>query len=230
MLLQESVSRPVVMALIPAYNEERKVADVVAQCLPLVDYVVVVDDGSVDGTARKARQAGAVLLSQPRNMGKGAALERGFRWAQECGVEYIITLDGDGQHPPKHIPQFVAQLERGYHVVLGNRMADLSGMPLERRFSNLTTSLVISLIAGQYIPDSQNGYRGIATRVVNGMTFTKRGFELEAELLFKASRLGYRIGNTPIETVYTGEEQSKINVVMDTARFLIYFVQEIFNR
>ena len=218
------------MALIPAYNEERKVGEVVAGCKPLVDFVVVVDDGSADCTAQKAELAGAVVLSQPRNMGKGMALMRGFQYAQEQGIDYIITLDADGQHPPKHIPQFIAQLNKGYGVVVGSRMADLSKMPIERRFSNLLTSFVISLVAGQYIADSQNGYRGIATEVVRGLSFTRRGFEMEAELLFKAVRRGFRIGSTPIDTVYTGEEQSKINVPKDTARFLLYFVSEVFDR
>jgi len=218
------------MALIPAYNEERKVGEVVAGCKPLVDFVVVVDDGSTDCTAEKAKLAGAIVLSQPQNMGKGMALMRGFQYAQEQGIDYIITLDADGQHPPKHIPQFIAQLNKGYGVVVGSRMADLSKMPIERRFSNLLTSFVISLVAGQYIADSQNGYRGIATEVVRGLSFTRRGFEMETELLFKAVRRGFRIGSAPIDTVYTGEEQSKINVPKDTARFLLYFVSEVFDR
>jgi glycosyltransferase involved in cell wall biosynthesis len=221
---------PKTMALIPAYNEERKVGEVVAGCKPLVDYVVVVDDGSTDRTAQKAKLGGAIVLSQPRNMGKGWALLRGFQYAQEQGMDYIITLDADGQHPPKHIPQFITQLDRGYGVVVGNRMADLSGMPFERRFSNLLTSFVISLISGQYIADSQNGYRGIATEVVRGLTFTRKGFEMEAELLFKAVRRGFRISSTPIDTVYTGEEQSKIDVPKDIARFVLYFVSEVFDR
>jgi len=115
--------------LIPCYNEGERIVQVVKDVMNYCPYVVVVDDGSSDETAEAARRAGATVLVQPHNMGKGKALERGFEYAREKGFEFVITMDGDGQHAAEDIPGFIEAYAVGeFPVIIGNRMAYGSGV------------------------------------------------------------------------------------------------------
>ena len=117
-------------ALIPAYNEERFIGDVVRRTLAQVAEVVVVDDGSPDGTAAAAREAGAEVISYEQNQGKGMAIQTGLRAMLKKGVEYVILLDADGQHLPEEIPRFLEAVTRdGSKLLVGNRMHDTKDMP-----------------------------------------------------------------------------------------------------
>lgn len=207
-------------AVIPAYNEGRRVGAVVREVRKHLDSVVVVDDGSEDDTAEEAERAGALLIRHPRNRGKGAALQTGFDYALGQGYDAVICLDADGQHDPAELPRFVEALSRGQAgIVLGSRMADPAGMPWLRHWTNRTTSVILSRLAGQTILDSQSGYKVIRTEVLRQVRPTRSGFDAESEFLILASRRGYRIGHVPIRTIY-GEETSSINPVLDTWRFV----------
>jgi glycosyltransferase involved in cell wall biosynthesis len=213
--------------LIPAYNEERRIAEVVRGVKRFVFRVLVVDDGSTDRTESLARSAGAEVIRQPVNRGKGSSLRLGFDKLLEEGSEAVIVLDGDGQHDPEEIPDFIrwAQ-ESGAGIVIGNRMADAAGMPLLRYYTNRTMSRILSWLCHQEIPDSQCGYRLVRKPVIEQLLFTTGNYDTESEMLIQASRLGFSLASVPIRTIYSGQE-SRIHPGRDTLRFLRLVIRNI---
>jgi len=129
-----------IAAVIPAFNEGHNIGNVVRGVLAFVPTAIVVDDGSTDNTSEAAAEAGAMVLRHESNMGKGAALKTGFQCLVEHGYDGVITIDADGQHDPAEIPLFVDAAERGYDMVIGNRMSNVSTMPFIRRFANHASS------------------------------------------------------------------------------------------
>ena len=205
--------------LIPAYNEARTIGQVVSEAREIIESVVVVDDGSQDATAQIAEDSGALVIRHPVNSGKGAALRTGFQHVLDNGYDALITMDSDGQHDVNDIPGFLKAFdERGSGIIIGSRMQDISTMPAIRKFTNKFTSFVGSLLAHQKIRDSQSGFRLISSDVLRAVELETTGYEMESEILIKASRAGFRITSVPIKTIY-GQEVSKINPVVDTCRF-----------
>ena len=210
-----------VAALIPAYREERFIADVVARTLRQVVEVLVVDDGSPDNTATLARAAGAEVIVHKINQGKGAAIQTGLRAMIKRGVEYVILLDADGQHLPEEIPRFIEAVAReGSKLLVGNRMHDTRDMPWNRRWTNQFMSWQISKLCGQPVADTQCGFRMIHRDLLPRLLAGERGgrFDYETEMIILTSWRGERISAVPVSTVY-GEETSSINPVSDGVRF-----------
>ncbi len=214
---------PRVLALIPGYEEGPRIGAVVASArrhLP----VLVVDDGSTDDTAERAAAAGAAVLRQQPNQGKGAALRAGFRRALDEGYDAVVTLDADGQHDPDEIPRFLAAFAAGDgevggapgapravgaagprpELIIGRR--DFGRMPLARRLSNTIGGAAFSWAVGQPIPDNQSGYRLLARRLMAAMGESREtGFEFEVEMIAVCIRRGWSLGWVPIATIYAGE-------------------------
>jgi glycosyltransferase involved in cell wall biosynthesis len=206
--------------LIPAFNEEKAVGELVRQVRGLGFDVLVIDDGSRDRTASLARANGAEVLINERNCGKGATLRRGFKVALEKGFDAVIVMDADGQHLPQDLKKFVvAYGEEKPGVIVGNRMAESKGMPLLRWWTNSFMSYLISRACGQRVPDSQCGYRLIAGDVLRKIDLQTDNFEIESEILLEAARQGARIVSVPIATVYDGQK-SAIHPAKDTWRFI----------
>jgi glycosyltransferase involved in cell wall biosynthesis len=213
-------------ALVPAYNAAAHVADVLADLRQVIPSIrtIVVDDGSIDETFRVASETGVNVIQHPVNMGKGAALTTGYKKAVSMGMQYVVSLDADGQHNPAEIPKFARRFaETGADIVVGNRFGALGEMPWLRRATNWTTSRVVSFFARQEVPDSQNGYRMISSEVLKVVECQMVRYEAESEMLIKAGKKGFKIESVPVETIY-GEEVSAIHPVVDTARFfrLVY--------
>jgi glycosyltransferase involved in cell wall biosynthesis len=208
-----------VAALIPAYEAAHSVGDVITGVAPLVDEVVVVDDGSRDETSACARDRGATVVRHPSNRGKGAALKTGFAVCHTKGFAWILTLDADGQHEPAEASRFLAAAAGGAaDIIVGTRMAAPEGMPLVRVATNRFTSFVVSCLAGSLIPDSQCGYRILSTQVLTRVPLTCSAYDLETELLVKAARHGYRVGWVRISSRY-GAPRSYIRPVRDGVKF-----------
>jgi len=219
-------------AILPAYNAARFLTEVVGEIRSLHPQmrILVVDDGSADETAATARQAGAEVLVHEVNRGKGEALKTGYAWAQDQQLEWVFTMDADGQHLPAEMQDFLDTAAAGsFNVVVGTRMARTGNMPWIRLKTNQFTSWVISRLAGQVIPDSQNGYRLYQVKCFSGLTLRTSRYDSESEILVRMSRRGYRIGSVPITTVY-GDEVSSINPFVDTGRFFRLVFMLMFSR
>lgn len=214
----ETSQKPVqALALIPAYNEGRHIAAVVRQASASLP-VLVVDDGSKDDTAAQAEAAGARVLRQTPNQGKGAALMAGFRQALQLGVEALVMLDADGQHDPAEIPQFLnAYAQNSGDLIIGKR--DFHNMPFRRRIPNTIGAALFSWAVGQPIPDNQSGYRMLSRRMIEATLDSREtNFEFEVEMIVRCIRGGYKLAWTPIRTIY-GDEKSHIRPLRHILHF-----------
>jgi glycosyltransferase involved in cell wall biosynthesis len=208
-----------VLVLVPAFNEAVRIAPVVKRVREAGFPVLVVDDGSSDGTARAAREAGAEVLESPKNEGKGAALRRGFRWALERPYAAVVMMDADGQHDPSELRVFKDALEKKTaDFLIGDRMRDPAGMPPVRKLTNAVMSGLISAIARRRVNDSQCGYRAITREALASLDLRTSRYEIETEMILETARLGWRIGSVPIGCHY-GEEISRVRPLTDTVRF-----------
>jgi glycosyltransferase involved in cell wall biosynthesis len=220
------------VVLIPAYNAAATVADVVRGVKEVSPHltVIVVDDGSTDGTAGAAEAAGASVIKHGTNMGKGEALRTGFSEFLKGDHKAVITLDADGQHSPREIPGLVrCWLEEQADIVIGTRRRDAQKMPLLRICTNTLSSWLVSLSAGTYIRDSQSGYRLLTRDVIEGVSTSSRGYGAESEILIKAAAGGYKIGSAPISTIYE-DEKSYIHPLKQPLLFLGLIIRSFFWR
>jgi glycosyltransferase involved in cell wall biosynthesis len=213
-----------ICVLIPAFNEAPHIANVVQRVREHVEDVVVIDDGSADGTAEIARAAGATCLQLPRNCGKASALRAGIAFALDHNFERVITLDGDGQHLPEDIPallRIAKQTEAD--LVIGARCFDRAVMPRSRYFSNVIGSRLASALVGCEIRDSQSGFRLFRLDKVDATKLRSRCYELEMEILIKMARSGCTIAHAPVRMIYDdGQARSKMKPVRDTVRVCLW--------
>lgn len=213
---------PRILIVIPAYNEAKfigRVIEDISAATPNIP-ILVVNDGSTDDTRRVVQHYDVSLVEHQQNFGKGEAIKTAFSFAQQNKFDWIIFLDGDGQHPPQYLSDFVEKISHDQvDAVLGNRQTRSLDMPIHRLLSNGITSIMISLSAGQRILDSQCGFRAVRTNKMHGINFEADGFQIESELLIKLGKSGARFSHVPIETIY-GEESSSINLVADTLKFI----------
>jgi glycosyltransferase involved in cell wall biosynthesis len=209
---------PRVAAAIPAYQAAPSVGAVVGGVLRLLPEVLVVDDGSTDGTAAAARLAGARVVSLPENRGKGAALATAFRDLFGRGFTAVVTLDADGQHLPEEIPKLLAAAEDA-DLVLGVRdhlFAQMSGV---RRASNRLSSAAISFAAGQRLGDIQTGFRVYSRRLIAAVGFPESRFEAESAVVVRAARRGFRIAAVPVRLGFAdGRTTSHYRPLVDSLR------------
>jgi glycosyltransferase involved in cell wall biosynthesis len=217
-------------AVIPAYQDEKHIGDIVRRTRRQLDNVLVVDDGSTDQTALRAREAGAEVIVHAQNQGKGEAIKTGLahwigsanssRSGEDRQIRWVILLDSDGQHLPEEIDRFLlaATSVTQPTFFIGNRMDDVARMPFVRRVVNRYMSNQISRVCGQKIPDTQCGYRMLHRQLIPDMLRGAHRYDYETEALIIASRKGYRIESVPITTVYT-DQVSKIHPVRDAFRF-----------
>ncbi len=206
-----------VAALIPAYQAAAHLGEVLErlQALPEPLEILVVDDGSRDATAEVARRHGARVISFESNRGKGHALLAGFAALRDRDA--VVTLDADGQHPPECVPDFVRAAVSA-DLVLGARLRS-SDMPARRRFANAFSSGWTSFLAGRPVHDSQCGFRLHRRAVLERTPLTAGRYEVETEMIVRSARLGFRLAEVTIPTVY-GEEKSQIRVMRDVPRII----------
>jgi len=207
-----------VLALVPAYNEAAAIGKVVARVRPHLP-VLVVDDGSRDETAALAEAAGAVVLRQVPNQGKGSALRAGFRQALDEGFNAVLTLDADEQHDPAEIPLFLdAYRLQQADLVIGQRT--FAEMPPVRRLANTLGTLLFSWAMRQPVHDNQSGYRLISRQVMeNCLASEEEGFEFEVEMIATCVRKGLKLAWVPIRTIY-GDEKSHIQPLHHMFNFI----------
>jgi glycosyltransferase involved in cell wall biosynthesis len=218
-------------AVIPAFNNEPTISEVVQKTRVEIDHVVVVDDGSTDNTAQLAEAAGAHLLRVPKNRGKGNALRVAFRYAVENDLDAVITLDADLQHDPSEIPSLLKHyVTHRSRVVIGNRLTDRENIPRIRYTVNRIGAYTFSWLINQPVEDSQCGFRLYDRQVIGNFQILNDGFEAEADLLLRAGKRGYKIGFVPIKTIYFPDRMSRsyYRPVKDTFRISIIFLMNLF--
>jgi glycosyltransferase involved in cell wall biosynthesis len=207
--------------IIPSYNVAKTIGPIVYELRKQNLDVLVVDDGSTDSTSEAADKNGAIVLKNQVNRGKGDALRRGLQYAADKGYDALITMDGDGQHSPEDVINFLkAQAihpEAG--LIIGNRMQCPRGMPILRLLTNRIMSTFISWLCRQHIPDSQNGFRLIKRQSLQEMKLKSSRFEIESEIILEAARIGAKIISIPICPIYKGHPSS-ISPLLDTLRFI----------
>ena len=207
-----------VAAVIPAYQAEAWVGAVVRGVLEQLGSVLVVDDGSTDATAERAREAGAEVVSLPENRGKGAALRRAFDEWLERDVDAVVTLDADGQHLPSEIPRLVAAAT-GADLVLGSRDHLFRRMTGLRRWSNTLSSRAISIAAGLPLPDVQTGFRLYSRRLLEAVPLREDRFEAESAVVVRAARRGLAVRCVPVELGFAdGTRTSHYRPLIDSLR------------
>jgi glycosyltransferase involved in cell wall biosynthesis len=212
-------------AVIPCFNESATLATLVRQVRDWLPEVWVVDDGSTDATAECAEKAGARVLRHVRNRGKGAALRTGLRAAQRRGLDWAISLDGDGQHAPGEIPAFLRCAENtGARLVVGNRMGAASQMPWLRRAANRWMSRQLSRQAGRFLPDTQCGFRLLHLESWARLPLHTEHFEVESETLLAFLAFGHRVEFVPIP-VLPSPRPSRIHFLPDTLRWFRWWRQ-----
>ena len=208
------------VAVIPTYHDEKHIGNIVRRTGQQLDHVLVIDDGSNDGTAQRARDAGAEVIVHNQNRGKGEAIKTGLRHCLARNVTWVILLDSDGQHLPEEIERFLSAAASATRAAffIGNRMNDVARMPFVRRLVNRYMSRRISRVCRQKIPDTQCGFRMLDRQLIPELLGGGHRFDYDTEVLIIASRKGYRIESVPITTVYS-DQVSKIHPVRDAIRF-----------
>jgi glycosyltransferase involved in cell wall biosynthesis len=214
-----------VAAIVPVFNEARTIGNVVARAAPHADWVIVVDDGSTDGSMTMLSGMAVDAIHHPENRGKGAALVSGIGRARALGAAFAVTLDADGQHPPERIPALLQSADPRT-IVVGSRMAAAGAIPKARLRANRTASFFISWAAGQWIEDTQCGFRVYPLSVFDRVRLRPRrrsGFVMESEILIEACRAGYRVATVPVPALYADvlQRPSHFRPVFDIAAIVI---------
>ncbi len=209
--------------LIPVYQEESHIAFLIKQVLAFVPDVFVVDDGSTDATADEARRAGAAVLSHPYNLGKGAALNTGFRHVLMQGFDYVICFNADGQYDPADIPRFInAYIRTGIPVLIGNRMVNPFAVTPPCRLYNGLMRWLLSRFTGCYVPDTQCGFRLYRCDVLPFVKALESRSAAESEILLQVACRGIRIDSVPIGVMRKACKNRKrrlSNPIRDMRRF-----------
>jgi glycosyltransferase involved in cell wall biosynthesis len=215
-----------IAALVPAFNCAGRIGPVVSATLRFVPSVLVVDDGSSDGTRAEALSAGARVVAHAANAGKAAALRSGL--AVLLGEEHthILMLDGDGQHDPADIPSMLAAADDA-DFILGNRLWNPDAIPGRRRWTNFIGTRALEIMTGFPVEDSQCGYRLVAAGLLRRMGLVARGYAVDTEILVRAGKLRARFAHVPVRVIYDGAQShyrplaDTVHIVLSSVRFKV---------
>lgn len=221
--------------VIPAYNEATTIRELAVAALKILSDVVVVDDGSTDNTGDQLRGLAVTVLRNERNVGKAASLWKGFEHALAHGAQFVLTLDGDGQHNPEDIPRLLTVAERSPHsIVIGARLHDKKNFPARRYYANQFARFWISWAAGYPIADSQSGFRVYPASLFTKVTHRDvawNGFVFESEVLIAAGALGIRSIAVAIPGIYPKQARpSHFRPVLDIARIVVMVAGRLLRR
>jgi len=224
----KDLSKPLIVACIPAFNEERTIGGVVVRAMKHVDRVVVCDDGSVDLTAEIAGGLGAVVVRHERNTGYGAALKSSFKEAFRLGADVVVTLDGDGQHEPGEIPRLLERLKEGdVGIVIGSRFLE-GGSSDAPKWREAGIKLITDLTSNDEfkITDAQSGFRAYSREALESLILTEEGMGVSTEILLKAGENGLSVAEVPVSISYREGSSTQnpvvhgLGVILSTVKHL----------
>lgn len=212
------------LCVIPAYNEEGRIGKLVRKVIPLTEKVIVVNDGSTDNTYEELKSAGVEIISHSRNLGKGQAIRTGMDYfLKKSNYEFLVFLDGDGQHDPEDIPKFLKKMmdDPECDIVIASRFKTREwqeNMPFSRKLSNLMSRFGLWLLYnGLVIEDPQNGFRAYRRRTINHMQFYTHRFEAETEILIESYLMGFKFDVVNIQSIYDKQHSdSNFSLFYDT--------------
>ena len=211
-------SRSSILVLIPAWNEAQTIGPIV-EAVRVKLPVLVIDDGSTDGTADCARRAGAAVVSHSINQCKGAALKTGFSWALGKGYKAVVTMDADGQHDPEDLDKILnVHRQHQADLIIGER--EFSKMPWPNRLTTPLGSKILSWALGIRVTDNQSGFRLLTRAFLERINLRSNGYDMEVEMIWEVVRLRMPIAWVPIRTIYFSDRQSGFHPIIDTLRFL----------
>lgn len=225
------------LVILPCHNEEAGLPLLIEAIHHAGFETLVVDDGSTDHTAQLARRAGSHLIQLESNQGKGAAIRAGLNWASERKEEWVILMDGDGQHAPDDLPRFLEVIQEvsadpksEVALIVGNRMWDSDRMPVVRRWTNQFMSWALSRRFGKSFPDTQCGFRAIRLSAWCQFPSTQNHYQIESELIARLSSAGLEIQHVEIKTIYKDSHGapfvSRIHPIRDGWRWVKWFLTE----
>ena len=212
-----------VVAIIPILNPNKKFNDFLIEVKKYIEHIIVIDDGSTQSVTTNLKNV--KVLRNNINRGKGYSLKRAFDYAIQKKFISAITIDGDGQHEPNYIKQFLL-FDNDIDIVIGNRLFK-HPMPLHRIISNTITSFILSIRTNNKILDSQCGYRKYNLLSVGCYIYKETGFHFESEVLIKVLSNGGTLEHTPVSTIYNNSK-SYINNFSDTIKFISLLVKSLF--
>ncbi|MCD6557497.1 MAG: glycosyltransferase family 2 protein [Candidatus Aenigmarchaeota archaeon] len=187
-----------IIAVMPAYNEEKTIGRIIRETRKYVDKIIVVDDGSKDATAQIAKKADALVVKHEVNKGLGMSIRTGLAEARRYNPDIIITIDADGQHDPKDIPKFVDKVKQGYDFVLGSR--DLRAYPFIKKVGNFFLNFLTNLVCGTALMDTESGFRAFSRRALKKIKLQGERYEIAADIIFQVGKHELRACNVPIKS------------------------------
>ena len=217
------------LACLPAYNEEGIIGNLIKKIIPLVDSVVVCDDGSTDLTSKESQDAGAFVIQHLQNKGKGAALQSLFDFARHSNADVIVTIDGDGQFLPEEIPKLTEDIENGKSdIVIGYRFETEKDMPSYRKIGNKVLDKLSKTASNLNLRDTQSGFRAYSKKAIEKINFTHNGFVADSEILIDASTKDLTISEQHVTVLYnTGTRTSTQNPIRHGSSVLISLLEMV---
>ena len=218
-----------ILACLPAFNEEGVIGNLIKKIIPLVDSVVVCDDGSTDLTSKESQDAGAFVIQHPQNKGKGAALQSLFDFARHSNADVIVTIDGDGQFLPEEIPKLTEDIENGKSdIVIGYRFETEKDMPSYRKIGNKVLDELSKKASNLNLRDTQSGFRAYSKKAIEKIDFRHNGFVADSEILIDASTKNLTISEQHVTVLYdTGGRTSTQNPVRHGTGVMISLLEMI---
>ncbi len=201
-----------IVIIIPAYNEEENIQAMVASCREVGFHnILVVDDGSTDHTAARAREAGAMVVSHIINRGVGAATQTGLEAAKLLHADIVVTIDADSQHKPQDIKKLIDALtEKNSDIAIGSRFLNgENNIPVMRQVFNRIANIITFLLAGIMLTDSQSGLKAFSRRALDTIQLSANGFEFSSEIIREAQHYNLKITEVPVAVEYTPYSLSK---------------------
>ncbi len=202
--------RTKIIAVIPAYNEEKYIGTVVLKTRQYAGEVIVIDDGSTDRTGDVARLAGATVIRHKQNKGYGASIRTLLAEAKKRDPDIVILLDADSQHNPDEIPGLIKPILDGYDLIIGSRIHQNSKIPYYRRLGQRVLSYLCRILSREKIADSECGFRAFSSKAIAELKLTQNGMAISAEMITAAAEKGLKIKGVPVSAIYT-EDGSTLN-------------------